>query len=325
MLVTREKVENEIRKLGLHGFLKAHGVSSTILKKSQLLTSHDRNELSKYYDKVKEVEFDSKVDTELIDGINREVNNLSWFKIVNYAIYGVPKGIFLNMSTLRFFDQLAVLSELNLSGYNDYFQSHYSFDFACYIDSNHKHHYYLSGDGNHRITIAKLLDLKYVNADKLIIYKYNPEKFHQLESYELSVAKLNSLLSTPLFKFTTYDGSIEGGVELDINTLGKHFSKTIRIKTYSGSSTIILNSNALHSDEIISQSQKVDNAVTIMKKIQKDHNHFVKVYKYYPMRFKKLLFETYIFLNENMAFDGKYDTYHKRLAKLSALTTYFSD
>lgn len=325
MQVTREMVENEIRKLGLQEFLKTHGVSSTIIKKSQLTTSHDRNEFSKYYDKVKEVEFNSKIETELINGINREVSNLSWFKIVNYAICGVPQGIFLNVSTLRFLDQLAVLSELDLSGYNDYFQSHYSFDFACYIDSNHKHHYYLSGDGNHRITIAKLLGLRYVHADKLKIYKYNPDKFHQLESYKLSVAKLNSLLNSPLFKFTNYDASVGGVVELDINTMGKHFYKAIRIKTYSGSSAIILNSKALHSDEMLSQSQKIDNAVTTMKKIQKDHNHFVKVYKYYPMRLKKLLFETYVFLNENMAFDGKYDTYHRRLAKLSALTTYFSD
>lgn len=325
MRVTRDMVEDEIIRLGLESFLNAHGVNSTTIKKSQLLESRCSDEMRKYYDRVKLVELNSNIETKFIEGINREVSNLSWFKIVEYAIYGVPHGTFLNMSTVRFLDQLAVLSELGLSGYNDYFQSHYSFDFNCYIDSDNNRHYYLSGDGNHRTTVAKLLDLKYVHVNKLVIYEYNPEKFHKLESYKLGVEQLNNLLTSPLFQFTKLGLSLDGVVEVNFDTMGKYFSRMVRIKTKEGRSAIVLNPKGLDSDEMVVQRQRIDIVVETMKNIQKKHNHFLKIYKYYPMWLKKTLFEIYIFLNESMAFDGEYGTYHRRLAKLSALSAYINN
>lgn len=180
----RALFKNKIRNIGLENYLYDNEVQLDLVETSKKEYSKSHEDYELFYDEANDKN-NVLVPVCDIKGIQRVVD-FTWFNILEYGSLGLPIGINhndFNMNTAKFVDLLMVLEELNFKEKEQFFKNTDNIDFYCF-DRYGEKEYYLSNDGNHRTTIAKVFGIKGIRGRKVKYFKFNHSKFVAYEKYK---------------------------------------------------------------------------------------------------------------------------------------------
>lgn len=158
----------------LDEFLIKKGVSTNQLNKAKNNKVNYHSELEYYYDYKEKQTGLAWIDVDNIHAPAREGNSgHSWYNLLFWGIYGLPKNKDANIATLRFYDLLINLTKMSLEGLKNLYEDGKSglsiYKFEKYIKTGEKPMYLGINDGNHRIILAKVLGVNYVTSKCLYI------------------------------------------------------------------------------------------------------------------------------------------------------------
>lgn len=276
--MNREEIEQHLKEVEpLDKFLTNRGVSIESLNSAINETVDYMPELEYYYD-FKEKQTDlKKIDTKYIQAPARMGNSgHSWYNLLFWGVYGLPQNKDANLSTLRFYDLLINLTEMDLKSFKALYQDGKSglsvYNFNKYIKKGEKPLYFGINDGTHRIILAKVLGIDYVTSNKVIVYEYNINKHKLYENLKLVTKNLYKLINnSSIFKLTNDDDNQYISIDVqEFNYMGILLEEV---------SSYIFNKNE---DRYKKYVEKLNNYYEMLKRIESNYTNQINFYKYLP-------------------------------------------
>ncbi len=276
MTMNRETIMKHLKtKETLDEFLIKKDVSTNQLNKAKNNKVNYHSELEYYYDYKEKQTGLAWIDVDNIHAPAREGNSgHSWYNLLYWGIYGLPKNKDANIATLRFYDLLINLTKMSLEDLKHLYEDGKSglsiYKFEKYIKTGEKPIYLGINDGNHRIILAKVLGVNYVTSKCLYIYEYNIEKHSIYEELILIIKKLKSFLKTSKTFRLSDDGQC---IKINAKTL------TYMGVLFEDISSYEFNKNAY---EYIEHIEILKRYYSILEEIENDYNKQINIYKYIP-------------------------------------------
>jgi len=192
----REKVLEKLDDKGLEQYLQENGVDLEVISESQREIASVPGDKEIYYDKTGKERENVLVSTSNIKGINR-CKDFTWFDLLNYGAAGAPRSVRendnFNINSLSFRFVLGWLEEKSLEEVKEMYKDTEQIEFKCFKNGDEKE-YYLRGEGNHRVVVAKNIGVPEIIARSVITYEYNPQKYTLYLSYEKQKERLKELV-----------------------------------------------------------------------------------------------------------------------------------
>lgn len=280
MVMNREEIEYHLKNVeNLDDFLINRGVEISNLHASMNERVDYVPEFDYYYDFKKEQTDLAWIDTEYIHAPARSGNNgHSWYNLLFWGVYGLPKNKEANLSDLSLYDLLINLTKMNFNELKELYEDGKSilslYRFNKYVKTGEKPIYKGINDGTHRIILAKVLGINYVTSKNVNVYEYNPEKHRIYEDLKLILEKLQLFLKSSNAFSLSDDGE---------------FIK-INAKTFTYMGVLFEDINPFtfrkHAHEYLEHITILNKYYSILKEIEDDYNKQINIYKYIP---KKIL------------------------------------
>lgn len=277
--MSREDIEYHLKENeSLDDFLINSGVRKESLIKAQNSKVDYHFEFDYYYDYVEKQTDLAWVDTDFIYAPARSGNQgYSWYDLLKWGVYGVPKDQEINVAAIRFYDLLDNLTKMSFEElqklYEDGQSGLSSYNFTKYEKKGEAPIYIGSGDGTHRIILAKVLGINYVTSNRIYRYEFNNYKYKVYQELKLIIKKINDFIdNSTVFKL----------IEDDDNN--KYVSINVKEFTYMGVlleevSGYIFNKNI---DRYVNYVEKLKHYYKHLQNIENAYNKEINAYKYVP-------------------------------------------
>lgn len=184
---------------GLQEYLIAKGVTKSSIINSRTNKSLSNQDLYCYYNRTEREITNVKVPLDQVEGISR-VSGYSWFDILDYSILGIAQKKYdINIDQSKFLGQLLLLEKNGRSGLQEMYNKTSNISFIAFKNGDEVQ-YFQCTDGNHRVTVAKILGLKTIRARNVSYYEYDREKHRLFKIYNEERKKFQTFLDTTDFK-----------------------------------------------------------------------------------------------------------------------------